>query len=184
MKVYQFQQRAYTASNHNLDLLVGLRHRKIIINNLLRWCSAGLASSYILTIITGIYFYNQLTLISMWEPDLVLVLFALLLMWLFYVQYQYSEKKTESRPFYDDRIKMKPINNYYLNKQRLTNIYMIISFATWLIMIGIFFWNRQMTKGVFIIFGLILYSFGLFMIRDLLREKCFIRQMIRKLGPF
>jgi hypothetical protein len=182
MKVYQFHQQACVPSNHNPSLLIGLRHRKIMINTLLRWCSAGLISAYILTVITGIYFYNQLTLTSIWGPNLILILFVLLLIWLLYVQYQYSEKKTGSRLIGDKDIKpdLFSIKDCYRNNQRLTNTYMIASLTTWLMMIGVFFSHQQMVKSVFMILGLALYSFGLFMIRGLLREKCFIRQMIGK----
>ena len=98
MKVYRFQQQSHAAFNHPSSLLIALRHGKIMINTLLRWCSAGLIASYILTVTTGIHFYNQLVLTSGWMSSLVLILFVLLFTWLLYIQYKYSEKRTRMPP--------------------------------------------------------------------------------------
>ncbi|MDB5087623.1 MAG: hypothetical protein JWR09_1617 [Mucilaginibacter sp.] len=186
MKVYWFHQQVRIALNHPSGLLVALRHGKIMINSLLRWCSAGLISSYILTITAGIYFSNQLILLSGWLPNLVLVLFVLLFACLLYVQYRYSEKRTENRSISDDDIKL---NSFYIRvrykiNQRLTSMYVIAVLAAWLLMITIPFSNQHAITGFLMMFGLTLYGFGLLMIRGLLKEKCAIRQMINKFGSF
>ena len=186
MKVYRFQQQSLTALNHPSGLLIALRHGKIMINTLLRWCSAGLISSYILTVITGIHFYNQLALTSGWMSNLILVLFILLFTWLLYIQYKYSEKRTECLPVSDNSIKLNSfyIRDHYKTSQRLIGIYVITTFVAWLIMTGFSVSDQYAAMGFLLLSGLALYGFGLYMIRELLKEKCAIRQMINKFGPF
>ncbi|SIR56129.1 hypothetical protein SAMN05421821_108207 [Mucilaginibacter lappiensis] len=186
MKVYRFQQQSRTALNHPPSLLVALRHGKIMINTLLRWCSAGLISSYILTVITGIHFYNQLVLTSGWMSNLILVLFVLLFTWLLYIQYKYSEKRTECLPLSNNDIKLNSfyIKDHYKTSQRLISIYVIATFVAWLIMTGLSVSNQHSVMGFLMLSGLTLYGFGLFMIRGLLKEKCAVRQMINKFGLF
>ena len=157
-----------------------------MINTLLRWCSAGLISSYILTVITGIHFYNQLALTSGWMSNLILVLFILLFTWLLYIQYKYSEKRTECLPISNNDIKLNSfyIKDHYKNNQRLIGIYVIATFVAWLIMTVLSVSDQYSATGILLLSGLALYGFGLFMIRGLLKEKCAIRQMISKFGPF
>ena len=68
MKIYRFHQQVRIALNPPPGLLVALRHGKIMINTLLRWCSAGLISSYILTITAGIYFSHPILRMAA-QPD-------------------------------------------------------------------------------------------------------------------
>jgi hypothetical protein len=186
MKVYRFHQQARIALNPPPGLLVALRHGKIMINTLLRWCSAGLISSYILTITAGIYFSNQLTLLSGWLPNLILALLVLLFACLLYVQYRYSEKRIENCSISDNDVEL---NSFYVGvryktNQRLTLMYVIAVLATSLLMAIIIFSGQQAVTGLLMMFGLTLYGCGLLMIRGLLKEKCAIRQMINKFGPF
>jgi hypothetical protein len=186
MKIYRFHQQVRIALNPPPGLLVALRHGKIMINTLLRWCSAGLISSYILTITAGIYFSNQLTLFSGWLPNLILILLVLLFACLLYVQYRYSEKRIENCSNSDNDIEL---NSFYVGvryktNQRLTFTYLITVLATCLLMIIIPLSGQQTVTGFLMMTGLILYGFGLLMIRGLLKEKCAIRQMINKFGPF
>jgi hypothetical protein len=58
------------------------------------------------------------------------------------------------------------------------------TFIAWLIMTGFSVSDQHAATGFFMLLGLTLYGFGLFMIRNLLKEKCAIRQMINKFGPF
>jgi hydrogenase-4 membrane subunit HyfE len=185
MKVYPFQQQGRTVLYHPSDLLVALRHGKIVINTLLRWCSAGLISSYILTVTAGIHFYNQLVLTSGWMSNLVPVLFVLLFTWLLYIQYKYSEKRTECFPVSDNDIKLNSfyIRDHYKINQKLIGIYMIATLVAWLIMTCLSVSGQYIATGFFMLSGLALYGFGLFMIRGLLKEKCTIRQMISKFEP-
>lgn len=184
MKVYRFQQQNPAALNHLSSLLIALRHGKIMINTLLRWCSAGLISSYLLTVTTGIHFYNQLTLTSGWISNLVLVLFILLFASLLYIQYKYSEKRTECLPLSDNHIKLDTfyIRDHYKMNQRLIAIYVTTILAAWLIVMGLTISDQHAVTGFILLSGLVLYGFGLFMIRGLLKEKCAIRQMINKFG--
>lgn len=156
-----------------------------MINTLLRWCSAGLIASYILTVTAGIHFYNQLALSSGWMSNLVLVLFILLFTWLLYIQYKYSEKRTEYLPVSDHDIKLNSfyIKDHYKTNQKLIGIYVIATFVAWLIMTGLSVSDQYTAMGFLLLSGLTLYCFGLFMIRGLLKEKCAIRQMINKSGP-
>ncbi|WP_166086207.1 hypothetical protein [Mucilaginibacter inviolabilis] len=185
MKVYRLQQQSHAAFKHPSGLLVALRHGKILINTLLRWCSAGLIASYVLTVTAGIHFYNRLALTSGWISNLILVLFILLFSWLLYIQYKYSEKRTECLPVGDNEIKLNffYIRNHYKANQRLIVIYVIATFVAWLIMTGLSVSDQFSTIGLLLLLGLALYGFGLFMIRSLLKEKCSIRQMISKFGP-
>jgi hypothetical protein len=186
MKVYRFQQQSRTALNYPSSLLVALRHGKIMINTLLRWCSAGLIASYILNVTAGIHFYNQLALSSGWISNFILVLFVLLFTWLLCIQYKYSEKRTECLPVNDHDIKLNSfyIKDHYKTSQRLIGTYMIATFVAWLIMTGISISDQYSAMGFLLLSGLALYGFGLFMIRGLLKDKCAIRQMINKFGPF
>jgi hypothetical protein len=186
MKVYRFHQQSRTALNHPAGLLIALRHGKIVINTLLRWCSAGLIASYILTVTAGIHFYNQLALTSGWMSNLILVLFILLFTWLLYIQYKYSEKRTECLPISNNDIKLNSFytRDHYKNNQKLIGIYVIATFVAWLIMTGLSVSDQHSAMGFIMLSGLALYGFGLFMIRGLLKEKCAIRQMISKFGPF
>lgn len=186
MKVYRLQQQSHAAFNHPSGLLVALRHGKIMINTLLRWCSAGLIASYILTVTAGIHFYNQLALTSGWMSNLVLVLFILLFAWLLYIQYKYSEKRTECLPVSNNYIKLNSyyIEDHYKTNQRLIGIYVIATLVAWVIMTGFSVSDQFSATGFLLLLGLALYGFGLFMIRGLLKEKCVIRQMISKFGPF
>ncbi|MDB5149234.1 MAG: hypothetical protein JWQ57_3254 [Mucilaginibacter sp.] len=156
-----------------------------MINTLLRWCSAGLIASYILTVTAGIHFYNQLALTSGWMSNLILILFVLLFTWLLYIQYKYSEKRTECLPVRDNDIKLNLfyIRDHHKTNQRLIGIYLIATFVAWLIMTGLSISDQYAAMGFLLISGLALYGFGLFMIRGLLKEKCAIRQMINKFGP-
>lgn len=156
-----------------------------MINTLLRRCSAGLIASYILTVTAGIHFYNQLALSSGWMSNLILILFVLLFTWLLYIQYKYSEKRTECLPVSDNDIKLNSfyISDHYKTSQRLIGIYMIATFVAWLIMTGVSVSGQYSAMGFLLLSGLALYGFGLFMIRGLLKEKCAIRQMISKFGP-
>jgi hypothetical protein len=186
MKVYRFQQQSRTALNHPSGLLIALRHGKIVINTLLRWCSASLIASYILTVTAGIHFYNQLVLTSGWMSNLILVLFILLFTCLLYIQYKYSEKRTECLPVSNNEIKLNSfyIQNHYKTNQRLIGIYVVATLVAWLIMTGLSVSDQYVATAFFMSSGLALYGFGLFMIRGLLKEKCAIRQMINKFGPF
>lgn len=156
-----------------------------MINTLLRWCSAGLIASYILTVTAGIHFYNQLVLTSGWMSNLVLVLFVLLFTWLLYIQYKYSEKRTECLPVSDNDLKLNSfyIRDHYKINQRLIGIYLIATFVVWLIMTGLTVSDQHAAMAFLLLSVLALYGFGLFMIRGLLKEKCAIRQMIGKFGP-
>lgn len=186
MKVYRFHQQVRSALNHPSGILIALRHGKIVINTLLRWCSAGLIASYILTVTAGIHFYNQLALTSGWMSNLILVLFVLLFTWLLYIQYRYSEKRTECLPVSDNDIKLNSfyIRDHYKINQRLIGIYVTATFIAWLIMTGFSISDQHAAMRFFMLSGLTLYGFGLFMIRNLLKEKCAIRQMINKFGLF
>jgi hypothetical protein len=186
MKAYRFHQQVRIALNPPPGLLVALRHGKIMINTLLRWCSAGLISSYILTITAGIYFSNQFILLSGWLPNLMLVLLVLLFACLLYVQYRYSEKRTENCSISDNDIEL---NSFYVGvryktNQRLTFMYLTTVLATCLLMAIVTFSGHQAVTGFLMMFGLTLYGCGLLMIRSLLKEKCAIRQMINKFGAF
>jgi len=185
MKVYRFHQQVHIALNPPPGLLVALRHGKIMINSLLRWCSAGLISSYILTITAGIYFSNQLTLLSGWLPNLILVLLVLLFACLLYVQYRYSEKRIENCSISDNDVELNSfhISVHYKTNQRLITIYVIAILTAWLVT-GISFSGQHIAAGFLIMPALILYGFGLLMLRGLLKEKCAIRQMINKFGSF
>ena len=186
MKVYRFQQQSRAALNHPSGLLIALRHGKIMINTLLRWCSACLIASYILTVTTGIHFYNQLTLSSAWMSNLVLVLFVLLFAWLLYIQYKYSEKRTECLPLNNHDIQLNSfyIRDHYKMNQRLIGIYLVAIFVAWLVVTELMVTDQHAAMSLLMLSGLILYGFGLFMIRGLLKEKCAIRQMINKFGSF
>jgi hypothetical protein len=186
MKAHRFQQQIHTALNHPSGLLVTLRHGRMMINTLLRWCSAGLIASYILTVVSGMHFYNQLALTSPWMPNLILVLFIFLFTCLLHIQYRYSEKRTECLPVDDNGIKLNSfyVRDHYKTNQRLIGIYVITIFITCLLMTGISFSNQHTEAGFVMIAGLTLYVFGLFIIRGLLKEKCAIRQMINKFGQF
>ena len=172
------------ALNHPSGLLISLRHGKIMINSLLRWCSAGLISSYILTVITGIHFYNQLALSSQWLPNLILALFIVLFACLLYIQYRYSEKRIERLCGSENGIQLSSyyVRDHYKTNQRLTGIYVIAIIITGLLMTGTSFSDQGRETGFIMIAGLALYVFGLVMIRTLLKEKCAIRQKINKFG--
>ena len=184
MKVRHFQEQLSPALNHSSALLVGLRHGKIMINTLLRWCSAGVLSSYLLFVTIGIHFYNQLTQTSGWVPNLLLVLFILLFTCLLYVQYRYSEKVTENLPFSENDMKLNSfyVRDHYKTYQRLIGSYVVANFVSWLAMACIRFPHQQIVTGLFIISGLAFYIFGLFIIRGLLKEKWAIRVMINQFG--
>jgi len=156
-----------------------------MINSLLGWCSAGLISSYLLTVAVGIHVYNQLLSLSGWMPNLILILFILLFTLLLLIQYRYSEKRMENIPVNDTEVK---VNSFYLSgcyktNQKLIIIYLITIIGAWLSMTLIPTSDKYMETGILMISALILYFFGLFMIRNLLKTKCAIRQLINKIGP-
>lgn len=165
-------------------LLVSLRHGKIIINTLLRWASAGLIATYILTITAIIIFYNQLSLSAAWSSNIALTLFIFLFVFWLYIQYRYSEKRAESRP---DACGHTLLNSFYIRdhyktSHRLLGIYLSVVLAAWILMTAVLFAHLQLSLTFLPILSLVLYSFGLWMIRMLLKEKCMIRQMINKYG--
>ena len=181
MKIYRFQQQVSSALNHPSGLMIALRHGKIVINSLLGWCSAGLISSYMLTVAVGIHFYNQLLSLSAWMSNLILVLFILLFTLLLFIQYWYSEKRTENSPVKNNDIQIN-LTGCYKTNQKLITIYLIAVLGVWLSMTFIPVSDKYMATGSLMISALALYFFGLFMIRNLLKTKCAIRQLINKIG--
>lgn len=182
MKIRYLHQPAHTALRHPAGLLISLRHGKIMINTLLRWCSGGLMASYILTVIAGIRFYNQLILTSVWIHSLILVLFVFLFACLLYIQYHYSEKCAKNLPGTDSDIKLDAyyVGCHYKSSQQRIVAYIGAILIAGLVMTGLLFSNLHAAADLIMISGLMLYGFGLYMTRELLMEKCAIRQMISK----
>jgi preprotein translocase subunit YajC len=181
MKIHRFQQQLTSALNHPSGLLITLRHGKILINSLLGWCSAGLISSYMLTVAIGIHFYNQLLSLSAWMSNLILVLFILLFTLLLFIQYRYSEKRTGNLPLKNNDIQLN-LSGCYKTNQKLIIVYLIATLGVWLSITFIPASDKYITTGSLMIFALALYFFGLFLIRNLLKTKCAIRQLINKIG--
>ncbi|HWZ13666.1 MAG TPA: hypothetical protein VNW95_00410 [Mucilaginibacter sp.] len=182
MKIRYLHQPAHTALRHPTGLLISLRHGKIMINTLLRWCSGGLMASYILTVIAGIRFYNQLILTSPWIPGLILALFVLLFACLLYIQYHYSEKCAKNLPSTGNAIKLDAYEvdcRYKSSRQRIV-AYIGAVLIAGLVMTELLFSNLHAATDLVMISGSMLYGFGLYMTRELLMEKCAIRQMIAK----
>jgi hypothetical protein len=165
-------------------LLVNLRHGKIIINTLLRWCSAGLIAAYILTITATINLYNQLSLSTPWLSNIALALFIVLFMVWLYVQYHYSEKRAESKSDTCGEIQLNAfyVKDHYKTNHRLIGIYLSVVLAAWILMTAVLFAHLQMPLTLLPVLSILFYSFGLCMIGILLKEKCMIRQMINKFG--
>jgi len=165
-------------------LLVNLRHGKIIVNTLLRWASAGLIATYSLAITAIIIFYNQLSLSSAWSSNIALTLFILLFIFWLYIQYRYSEKRAESKPGTCGEMRLNSfyVREHYKTNHRLIGIYLSVVLAAWILMTGVLFAHLQLSVAFLPVLSLVLYSFGLWLIRMLLKEKCMIRQMISKYG--
>ncbi|MEN0055221.1 MAG: hypothetical protein AAGC65_16220 [Mucilaginibacter sp.] len=165
--------------------MIGLRHGKILINSLLGWCSAGLISSYMLTVAAGIHIYNQLLSLSGWLSYLIIILFVLLFTLLLFIQYRYSEKRTENSPVDTPHSNLNSfqLTGCYKTNQKLIIIYLITILGAWLSMIIIPVADQYMETGILMMSALILYFFGLFMIRSLLKIKCAIRQQINQIRP-
>ena len=185
MKIYRFQQQVSHVLNHPSGLMIALRHGKILINSLLGWCSAGLISSYMLTVAVGIHIYNQLLNLSGWLPYLILILFVLLFTLLLFIQYRYSEKRTEKSPVNEtcSNLNSFQLTGCYKTNQKLIIIYLVAILGAWLSMTIIPVSDQYMETGILMTSALILYFFGLFMIRNLLKTKCAIRQQINQIRP-
>lgn len=186
MKVKHFHHQLYTTLNRPSILMLTLRHWKILINTLLRWCSFSIIASYMLTVTAGIRLCNQFAMSSTWMQDIATGVFLFLFLSLLYIQNKYSERKTESIPVNDNGTQLSPFylqRHFTTNKKRIAG-YVTITLVVWLIMSANIFSHFQTTITFLMISGLMLYGFGLFMIRNLLKEKCMIRQMICKAKRF
>jgi hypothetical protein len=140
----------------------------------------------VLTVIAGIYFCNQIALSLTWAPSLIIGLFLLLFISLLYVQNRYSERRVETRPVTDNDLQVTSfyLRNHYRANRKRVGIYVIITFFAWLVMTGNLLSQYQTAMSFLVITGLTLYGFGLVMMRNLLREKCVLKQKINKLGHF
>lgn len=171
-----------TILGHPSTTLVALRHAKIKINTLLRWCSAGLMASYLLAIVTGIRCYRDYALISVWFTWLVPAMLILLFVCLLLVEFYYSEKKSENK--YEGKNYPKPslpmIKNLLKINGQITGFYAAAAAITWLLAAAIIFGKHE---GIvfMLLTALILYGFGLFVMATLLKDKSATRRMIKDL---
>jgi hypothetical protein len=159
--------------------LVALRHAKLKMNTLLRWCSAGLIASYILAIVTGIRFCSYV-FVSEYVTWLIPAILAVLLLCLLLVEYYYSEKKSDNK-YIGKNYEMPTLPmikaHLKINKQ-ITAIYLIAVVLGWLLAIAIIF-GKHGGLALIILSALILYGFGLFIIAVLLKDKSITGRIIK-----
>jgi len=179
MKIRHFNLVQFQAFQHHSTLQIGLRHGKIIINTLLRWCSAGLLSCYLLTVIACIHFVNYMAFTSSWVTDMIVFLLVLLLVGLLFIQDRYSEKRNENDPVShrDSPLSTFYVRSCYQINKRLVIIYLSANMAGWLLLTVIPLPIQPALTALFVVIATILYAAGLMLLRRLLKEKCAIRQM-------
>jgi hypothetical protein len=186
MQVKHFNPQASNLLSHPSALLISLRHGKILINNSLRWCSVGLVASYMLTITAGIYFNNGLALTSAWTSYLLPTSLILLFVCLIYIQYCYSEKRTDNSRLYEKDIRSNSdnIGGHYKTNRKFVRYYLIANLSIWASMA---FFSLPEVHGApifYLVSGLTLYGLGLFKLAALLKEKCTIGRKIGHLTTF
>jgi hypothetical protein len=179
MKIRHFNLVQFQAFPHHSTLQIGLRHGKIIINTLLRRCSAGLLSSYLLTFAVSIHFVNWMTFTSSWATDMIVLLLVLMFVSLLFIQDRYSEKRHAN-----DLVSRReaPVNTfairscYQINK-RLLVIFLSANVSGWLLLTVIPLPAQPALTALFVVMATSLYAAGLMLLRRLLKEKSAIGQM-------
>ena|ERR1700742_1908326 len=162
------------------NFLARLRQQKIMINKLLRWCSCGLAVSFILIIRSAIPLINKLSLMSGWAPCLLPVLLFSLFVALIFLEYRYSEKCVRDTSAGNDPIKLHPagVRRYTDTKKRLVVAYLAGTAVICLLISSTSFSRDYLLSSFFLIAGLLFYLLWLYLLKVLLKKKCEIRRLL------
>jgi hypothetical protein len=162
------------------SFLARLRQQKIMINKLLRWCSCGLAVSFILIVRSAIPLINKLSLTRWWASGLLPVLLFSLIFTLIFLEYRYSEKCVRDTSAGNGDIKLHPagVRRYTDTKKRLIVAYLAGTAVICLLISSTSFSGDYFLSSCFLVAGLLFYLLGLYLLKVLLKKKCEIRRLL------